>query len=46
MPLPDLLERLLTTPGPSGQERAAATKIASLWDVAADASLRETAAAV
>jgi endoglucanase len=24
MPLPDLLERLLTTPGPSGQERAAA----------------------
>jgi len=29
-----------------GQERAAATKIASLWDVAADASLRETAAAV
>ena len=29
-----------------GQERAAAMKIASLWDVAADASLRETAAAV
>ena len=29
-----------------GQERAAATKIASLWDVAADASLRETAVAV
>src|SRR5215470_546790 len=27
MPLPDLLERLLTTPGPSGQERAAA----SIW---------------
>jgi putative aminopeptidase FrvX len=25
MPLPELLERLLTTPGPSGQERAAAT---------------------
>ena len=24
MPLPDLLERLLTTPGPSGEERAAA----------------------
>src|SRR6476646_8252416 len=24
MPLPELLERLLTTPGPSGQERAAA----------------------
>ena len=22
MPLPDLLERLLTTPGPSGEERA------------------------
>jgi putative aminopeptidase FrvX len=34
MPLPDLLERLLTTPGPSGQERAAA----AVW--------REAAAAV
>src|SRR5437870_13150486 len=34
MPLPDLLERLLTTPGPSGEERAAA----GIW--------REAAAAV
>jgi endoglucanase len=34
MPLPDLLERLLTTPGPSGEERAAA------------AAWREAAAAV
>ena len=34
MPLPDLLERLLTTPGPSGEERAAA----AVW--------REAAAAV
>ena len=34
MPLPDLLERLLTTPGPSGEERAAA----GVW--------REAAAAV
>ncbi len=34
MPLPDLLERLLTTPGPSGQERA----VAAVW--------REAAAAV
>src|SRR6266567_8486636 len=32
MPLPDLLERLLTTPGPSGQERAAA----AVWREAAD----------
>src|SRR5438132_11423676 len=31
MPLPDLLERLLTTPGPSGQERAAA----AVWREAA-----------
>ncbi len=31
VPLPDLLERLLTTPGPSGQERAAA----SVWREAA-----------
>jgi putative aminopeptidase FrvX len=31
MPLPDLLERLLTTPGPSGQERAAA----AVWQEAA-----------
>ncbi|HZT83825.1 MAG TPA: M20/M25/M40 family metallo-hydrolase [Gaiellaceae bacterium] len=31
MPLPDLLERLLTTPGPSGQERAAA----AVWRQAA-----------
>ena len=28
MPLPELLERLLTTPGPSGQERAAARRLA------------------
>jgi endoglucanase len=33
MPLPDLLERLLTTPGPSGQERAAA----AVWREAAGA---------
>jgi putative aminopeptidase FrvX len=32
MPLPELLERLLTTPGPSGQERAAAT----VWREAAE----------
>jgi endoglucanase len=32
MALPDLLERLLTTPGPSGQERAAA----AVWREAAD----------
>jgi putative aminopeptidase FrvX len=31
MPLPDLLERLLTTPGPSGQERASA----AVWREAA-----------
>jgi putative aminopeptidase FrvX len=31
VPLPDLLERLLTTPGPSGQERAAA----AVWREAA-----------
>jgi putative aminopeptidase FrvX len=31
MPIPDLLERLLTTPGPSGQERAAA----AVWREAA-----------
>jgi endoglucanase len=31
MPLPDLLERLMTTPGPSGQERAAA----AVWREAA-----------
>src|SRR3974390_1257087 len=31
MPLPDLLERLLTTPGPSGQERA----VAAVWRDAA-----------
>jgi endoglucanase len=31
MPLPDLLERLLTTPGPSGEERAAA----AVWREAA-----------
>ncbi len=31
MPLPDLLERLLTTPGPSGQERA----VAAAWREAA-----------
>jgi endoglucanase len=31
MPLPELLERLLTTPGPSGQERAAAV----VWRAAA-----------
>jgi putative aminopeptidase FrvX len=31
MPLPDLLERLLTTPGPSGQERATA----AVWREAA-----------
>src|SRR5215475_1979765 len=31
MPLPELLERLLTTPGPSGQERAAA----AVWRVSA-----------
>jgi endoglucanase len=33
MPVPDLLERLLTTPGPSGQERAAA----AVWQEAAAA---------
>jgi endoglucanase len=32
MPLPDLLERLLTAPGPSGQERAAA----AVWREAAE----------
>src|ERR1700751_5295093 len=32
MALPDLLERLLTTPGPSGEERAAA----AVWREAAD----------
>src|SRR5499427_5526653 len=32
MPLPELLERLLTTPGPSGQERAAA----AVWREAAN----------
>ena len=32
MPLPELLERLLTTPGPSGQERA----VAAVWRVAAE----------
>src|SRR5690242_21021680 len=32
MALPDLLERLLTTPGPSGQERAAA----AVWREAAE----------
>jgi endoglucanase len=32
MPLPELLERLLTTPGPSGQERAAA----AVWREAAE----------
>ena len=32
MPLPDLLERLLTTPGPSGQERPAA----AVWREAAE----------
>jgi endoglucanase len=32
MPLPELLERLLTTPGPSGQERA----VAALWREAAE----------
>ena len=31
MPLPELLERLLTTPGPSGQEQAAA----AVWREAA-----------
>src|SRR2546423_15100704 len=31
MPLPDLLERLLTTPGPSGQEGA----VAAVWREAA-----------
>src|SRR6059036_4246164 len=31
MALPDLLERLLTTPGPSGQERA----VAAVWREAA-----------
>jgi endoglucanase len=31
MPLPDLLERLLTTPGPSGQEQA----VAAVWREAA-----------
>ena len=31
MPLPELLERLLTAPGPSGQERAAA----AVWREAA-----------
>src|SRR6478752_82379 len=31
MPLPELLERLLTTPGPSGQERA----VAAVWREAA-----------
>jgi len=34
MPLPELLERLLTTPGPSGQERAAA----AVWREAAAAA--------
>ncbi|MFL5960591.1 MAG: M20/M25/M40 family metallo-hydrolase [Gaiellaceae bacterium] len=33
MPLPDLLERLLTTPGPSGQEQA----VAAVWRDAAAA---------
>src|SRR5436305_353536 len=33
MPLPDLLERLLTTPGPSGQEHA----VAAVWREAAGA---------
>jgi endoglucanase len=41
MPLPDLLERLLTTPGPSGQERAAAAvwreAAAPVGEVASDA---------
>jgi endoglucanase len=32
MPLPELLERLLTTPGPSGQERA----VAAVWREAAE----------
>ena len=40
MPLPELLERLLTTPGPSGQERAAAAvwreAAASVGEVASD----------
>src|SRR3954454_12411788 len=40
MPLPELLERLLTTPGPSGQERAAAAvwreAAASVGDVSRD----------
>src|SRR6266567_4556320 len=40
MPLPDLLERLLTTPGPSGQERAAAAvwreAAASVGEVSSD----------
>jgi putative aminopeptidase FrvX len=40
MPLPDLLERLLTTPGPSGEERAAAAvwreAAAPLGDVSSD----------
>jgi endoglucanase len=40
MPLPDLLERLLTTPGPSGQEQAAAAvwreAAASVGDVSSD----------
>ena len=33
MPLPDLLEQLLTTPGPSGQERT----VAAVWRKAAGA---------
>ena len=41
MPLPDLLERLLTTPGPSGAERAAAAvwqeAAASVGEVSSDA---------
>src|SRR5437763_9386432 len=40
MALPDLLERLLTTPGPSGQERAAAAvwreAAASVGEVSSD----------
>jgi putative aminopeptidase FrvX len=40
MPLPDLLERLLTTPGPSGQERPVAAvwreAAASVGDVSSD----------
>src|SRR4029078_3722908 len=41
MPLPELLERLLTTPGPSGQERA----VAAVWREAA-APLREVSSDV